>query len=38
MSLPDGETLEVGKEKQILTLVLSSAEGCRLRLSETNES
>lgn len=35
VTLPDGETLEVGKEKQILTLVVSCAEGCRVRLSET---
>jgi cytochrome P450 len=36
MSVSDGQTLEVGKEKQLLTLVLASAEGCCLRLSETD--
>ncbi|CAN9273939.1 unnamed protein product [Alternaria alternata] len=33
ITVPDGETLEIGKEKQLLTLVVTSAEGCRLRLS-----
>jgi cytochrome P450 len=33
ITVPDGETLGIGKEKQLLTLVVTSAEGCRLRLS-----
>jgi cytochrome P450 len=33
ITVPDGETLDIGKEKQLLTLVVSCAEGCRLRLS-----
>jgi hypothetical protein len=33
ITVPDGETLEIGKEKQLLTLVVTSAEGCRLRHS-----
>lgn len=33
IDVPEGETMEIGKEKQLLTLVLTSAEGCRLRLS-----
>lgn len=37
MTVPDGQTLEIGKEKQLLTLVLSSAEGCVLKLSETDD-
>ncbi len=34
-TVPDGETTELGKEKQLLTIVVSCAEGCRVRLSET---
>lgn len=33
ITVPDGETMDIGKEKQLLTLVVTSAEGCRLRLS-----
>jgi cytochrome P450 len=34
ITVPEGQTLEIGKEKQILTLVVSSAEGYRLRLKD----
>ncbi|KAJ4399165.1 hypothetical protein N0V91_009622 [Didymella pomorum] len=33
IAVPDGETMVIGTEKQLLTLVVTSAEGCRLRLS-----
>ena len=33
IAVPDGETMEINTEKQLLTLVVTSAEGCRLRLS-----
>lgn len=35
MTLPEGETVEIGKEKQVLTLVVYCAEGCRVLLHET---
>ena len=35
VTVPDGETIGISKEKQILTLVVSCAKGCRLRLSKT---
>lgn len=35
LTVAKGQTLEIGKEKQVLTLVVSSAEGCQLRLTET---
>ena len=37
MVVAEGQTFEIGKEKQMLTLVLSSAEGCCLRLSEKDD-
>ncbi|KAK4899559.1 hypothetical protein LTR27_003292 [Elasticomyces elasticus] len=33
ITVPEGETNNIGMEKQLLTLVVSSAGGCRLRLS-----
>ncbi|KAM0721366.1 hypothetical protein Q7P37_002290 [Cladosporium fusiforme] len=33
ITLPEGETIGIGEEKQLLTLILSSAEGCKLRLN-----
>lgn len=32
ITVPDGETMGIGEEKQLLTLVVTCAEGCRLRL------
>ena len=32
ISVPEDENCEIGKEKQLLTIALSCAEGCRLRL------
>jgi cytochrome P450 len=39
ISLPDGEPVEpVGSERQLLTLVLSSADGCRVRLGNSGST
>lgn len=37
ISVPEGDVdVEVGKEKQVLTLVVSSGEGCRVSMRESN--
>lgn len=38
LTVPPGETMEIGKEKQTLTLVVSCAEGCKLRLDHTERA